>query len=576
MKKLIQSASILFLTIVLFSSCSNNTPPEAKYIPKDASFVLVADPNQMKDKIEKGGISMDTLIERIFKGNRVEQADRRMFQTVRDSAGIDWERKMFVFQLQKNFPDNSQSSTISILGGIKDKSKMETFLKKQEEFRNKEIQKGKEYSYIEYGDGSMIAWDEKVIISSMYTHFLKPVYDTIAMTFKKPDQANVRKEMKEQVDQYFSQKENESMAKVDVFTGMFKEKADGYVFTSANSTLGALSLMPLQIPKLEELLKDNYATATLNFEDGKIIAKSTSYTNPVLSHILKQYAGPTVNLSLIEHYPSNNINGIVMASFNPEIFSGILKQLEVEGIFNSFLEKSQLSKEDIYKSFKGDIAVVVSDLGLAQTAPGKKTDERNMIKERPIGKMLFNAPVGDRENFEKLLEKAREQGFVTRVNNVYKASGLLAEMGLFVMADGKNLIIASDSLTYQQYISGNNKATFDKGLIDQLKNKSTVMYFDITKTLEGFSKDTTGDFSHSMKTARETFKDLIASSDNFDGKGIKASFEINMMDRQQNSLVTLIRLFSDIAIDYRLQARKEKELSDKAFQGGVPAVIRTN
>ncbi|MFX5344429.1 hypothetical protein ABTC63_21580, partial [Acinetobacter baumannii] len=88
--------------------------------------------------------------------------------------------------------------------------------------------------------------------------------------------------------------------------------------------LNALSNAPIQIPKLEELTKDNYAASTLSFDAGKININSTSYTNPALTALLKKYAGPTVNLSLLEKYPSQNIQGIFLASFNPEIFGGLL------------------------------------------------------------------------------------------------------------------------------------------------------------------------------------------------------------------------------------------------------------
>jgi hypothetical protein len=97
----------------------------------------------------------------------------------------------------------------------------------------------------------------------MYTRYAKPVYDTVEMTFKKPAPANTEAEMKAQVNRYFTQKPAESLADVEIFTSMFKEKADGYAFTSANSSLAMLNQMPFQIPKLEELLKDNYSASTL-------------------------------------------------------------------------------------------------------------------------------------------------------------------------------------------------------------------------------------------------------------------------------------------------------------------------
>jgi len=576
MKQMVRYSLLLLFIAATVASCKNNSSKEAKFIPKDASFVVVVDPQQMQDKLQKGGISIDTLISKIFKNDPSDVKAKAKFNGIRDSAGMNWGEKIFLFMVQKTNADNSQSNTFSVIGGLTDAAKLELFLKNQDELKGKEIKKEKDYSYLVTGDGSMLAWNDKQLIATMYTHALKPFYDTVAMTFKKPVAANTEAEMKQQVNQYFIQKESESLASVDIFTHMFKEKADGYAFTNANSALASLSMMPLQIPKLEELIKDNYSASTLSFEDGKVIAKTTSYTNPVLSNVLKQYAGPTVNLSMIENYPSQNINGVMLASFNPEIFGGILKQLEVEGLVNNFLQKTGLSSQDIYKSFKGDIAVVVSDLGITEPEPQSKTDEKSMMRKKPFGKMIFNATVGDKAGFTKLMNKAVEQGLLIKQNNIYKASGSFAMMGLFVRADEKNFIIASDSVTYTQYMAKTNKAVINKEALDRFKGKSTVFYFDIANTLNGFIKDSTGNYNHSLRTAKETFKDVIASSDNFDGKSIKASFEIRMQNEKQNSLVTLTSLFTDIAVDMRVQAKREKEMEEKLFPGGVPAIIRTN
>ncbi|MDE3254242.1 MAG: DUF4836 family protein, partial [Bacteroidota bacterium] len=363
-----------------------------------------------------------------------------------------------------------------------------------------------------------------------------------------------------------------------MFTDMFKDKADGYVFTSANSSLAGLQMLPFQLPKLEELVKDNYVTGTLSFEDGKIIAKANSYPSKLLANVLKQYAGPTVKLSMLDHYPSKNINGIMLASFNPEIFGGILQQLEVEGLVNNFLEKTGMTSQDLYHSLKGDICVVVSDLGMSEQVPEPQTkhDEKSMTHKKSMGKMILTAPVGDKASFFKLLDKAVEQGVLVKQQDKYKAAGLVSAIGLYVAADDKNLVIASDSATYAAYMSQTTQSSIPQETLDRFKGKSTVLYFDIAGTLNGFGKDSNGNYHQSLTTAKQTFKDLLASSENFDGKRIPSVLEIRMQNEKQNSLVTLTSLLTDIAIDMRVQAKRDKENEEKLFPGGVPAIIRTN
>jgi len=589
MKKLLRSSILVLFVAATLASCKSSAPKEAKYIPKEAGFVMVLDPEQLQDKLQKGGISVDTLISRVFKTDAADAKHKAEFTGLKDSAGISWSNKFFLFMQQKTNADKSQSNSFSLIAGLQDSSKLEAYIKKQGHLKNKEVKKEKDYSYITLHDNVMLSWNDQQVIVTMYTHMQKGGYDTVAMEFKKPVDTASEAEMKTVVDHYYTQKVSESMADVSIFTDMFKEKADGYTFSNTNSSLGALSMMPLQIPKLEELVKDNYMTATLSFDDGKIVAKSTTYTNKLLSSVLQQYTGPTVDLSLIENYPSQNINGVMLAAFNPQIFSGILKQLEVEGLVNNFMEKVGFTSQDLYKSLKGDIAVVVSDINVPgdhtmaeQKFPMNHKPSHLMAEQKfpmdhkssPLAKMIFNAPVGDKASFMKIMDKGVAQGFLVKKGNTYKAAASF--MGIYFIADDKNLIIASDSLTYVAYMAKTTKAVISKDVLDKFKGKSTVFYFDIASTLNSFTKDSTGGYHHSLSSAKQAFKDVIATSDNFDGKTIKASFEIRMQNEKQNSLVTLTSLLTDIAVDMNVQAKRQREVEDKLYPGSVPAIIRTN
>ncbi|MBL0883635.1 MAG: hypothetical protein IBJ16_09885, partial [Chitinophagaceae bacterium] len=228
-----------------------------------------------------------------------------------------------------------------------------------------------------------------------------------------------------------------------------------------------------------------------------------------------------------------------------------------------------------YKSLKGEIAVVVSDLGATQPEPQERKDEKELTMKKPMGKMILNAPVGDKASFTKLMDKATELGYFTKNGSTYKSGELMKVLGIYMQADDKNLVIASDSLTYTQYMSGNNKTVINTETLNRFKGKSTVFYFDIANTIGGFYSNG-GDYNQSMKTAKETFKDIIGTSDNFDGKSIKGTFEIRMQNEKQNSLVTLTSLITDIAVDMRVAARRQKEMEEKMFPGGFPAIIRTN
>jgi hypothetical protein len=580
MKNLLRNSLWMLLLAALFSSCSSKSPKEARYIPKDASFVFVADPQQMEDKLQKGGISVDSLIARFFKNEPANSKDKAEFDDFTKNAGIEWDGKVFIFVQQKTYPDKSSSNTLNALGSLKDASKLEAFIQKQEEFKGKTIQKEKDFSYIVQKDGTVLSWNKDQLIVSIHTHTPKFSFDTITETYKEPATFDVTTEVKQEVTRFYTQTISESMADVKPFTTMFKDKADGYVFSSSNSAFSALSVLPFQIPKLEELLKDNYSTATLSFEEGQIEVKSVSYTNPMLANLMKQYGGRSVDLSMIENFPSTKMNGFALIAMDPAIIGGLLKQLEVEGLVNNYLEKTGFTSEELYKAFKGDMAIAVADLGMTGIEPQMKTDERSMVKKQAWGKVLINAPVGDKTAFLKIMDKGVEAGFFVKQNNSYKVAPSLRNMAsllamdLFMVADEKNFVLASDSLLYTQYMAKSAKAAIDKDILDGFKGKTAAFYFDIAGTLGSFIRDSAGGYNKSMNTAKQTFRDIISSTDQFENNSLKGNFKIRMQDQKQNSLVTLTRLCTDIAVDMRLQAKKETD--EKSFPAGVPAIIRTN
>lgn len=578
MKPTFRSLLPILVLLVVFSSCSNKMPKEARLIPKDASAVIILDPGAMQDKLNNGGISVDTLLSRIFKHDSTDGKDKARIEEFRTNAGLDWTSKIYYFVQQEGNLNENATTSMTVMASLSDATKFEAWLKQEQETKEHPIEQGKDYSYMLLDDNVVISWNKEVAMTTIQHSIQKPTYDTVAMEFKIPEKKDLSAQVIKSVESYHTQGKDASLASVDAFKNMFKEKADGYFFTSSNSALSMMNgLLPLSLPKVEELLKDNYSTATLSFENGKIVAKSSSYTNPVLSNILKKYAGPTVNLNSLERYPSNNINGMMLLAVNPEILGGILKELEIEGLANGSLEKIGLQASDLYKCLNGEAALIVSDLGKGSLPdPQERKDEKGLTQKQENAKMIFHAAIGDKASFAKLMDKAVEAGYLKKEGSLYKGGELMSLLGIYMQADDKDLIVASDSLTYQQYAANTSRTSIDPNVLNQFKGKNGVLYFDIANTIAGFNKNnTTGDYNQSMRTAQETFKDVIGTSENFDGKSLKAVMEIRMQNEKQNSLVTLTSLLTDIAVDMRVASRR-KQSDEHLFPAGVPALIRTN
>jgi hypothetical protein len=165
----------------------------------------------------------------------------------------------------------------------------------------------------------------------------------------------------------------------------------------------------------------------------------------------------------------------------------------------------------------------------------------------PSAKMIFTAGIGDKVAFTKLMNKATESGAVIKTKSGYAAGDLLKMANLYLVADEKNIVLASDSLTYVAYQAAKTKAKIDSEVMDKMKGKSTAMFMDINSIMNGLLQSAQEkSLDEGMKLVNATFKDMVFTMDNFDGKTIKSQGEIRMTNTKQNSLVSVMQMISGI------------------------------
>ena len=553
----------LIICLLILSSCANKSSKEAAYIPKNATLVMGLNMSELQQKLKEGGMSSDSLISIVFGNDSTSLKMKKLVMEGKNESGINWNEKLFVFVNQQSLADKSTATSVNVLGTTGNIIQLEKYLVKQEEFKDKTIKREKAYSYLQGSNDLQVSWNKEVCIVTYFMHPTTPVFDTTEMTFKMPSPADIPKESKAETDLFFTQKTTQSLASVDEFNQMFREKADGFIFSSSNSALPMLKNLPFNPPKLEELLKNNYTTATLHFEKGKLRIQSNNYVNPALGNILSKYAGPVVNFSLVKDYPSKDINLVSLVSFNPEIIGGILKHVELESFAESFLNKNGLSMDDIYKAFKGELAVVVSDLNFSSPDPMMKRDELSLERGLPIANILMRIPVGDSKRYTKIMDLGVKAGMLNKVGNQYRSGSGNSASSFFVLGDDKNLFIATNAALYNNYLAsaGKPNSFFTQAPLSKYTASSTLFYANIASTIHGMVPDSTkSSYSRLLYLLAGTCKELVLNSDNFDGKTLHSQAELIMQQANTNSLISMIRLLSAAAKE--IKAENEATFSE--------------
>jgi hypothetical protein len=88
----------LIACLLILSSCANNSPKEAAYIPKNATLVMGLDMNELQQKLKEGGMSSDSLISIIFGNDSTSLKMKKLVMEGKNESGINWDEKLFVFE----------------------------------------------------------------------------------------------------------------------------------------------------------------------------------------------------------------------------------------------------------------------------------------------------------------------------------------------------------------------------------------------------------------------------------------------------------------------------------------------
>jgi len=259
--------------------------------------------------------------------------------------------------------------------------------------------------------------------------------------------------------------------------------------------------------------------------------------------LLKKYPGSTADLSLVENYPSDNINGFGVFSFNPDIIDGVVKYLEVGGVVDGYLTQmmgSNYTLQEALKAIKGDFAITVSDFATRPEANAGTALIPNL-------KMIVNIPVGDKVQMNRLMNKLVEMQMLTKNNGQYSLNPSLQKLGYQLVVDDKNIFIASDENLLNQYKAKSKKANVDKDVMSDFKGKSGVFYVNIESILNGINIQNNTQVNNVLPKAKETFKNVEGYTENFNGKYVEGHGELRFKNEKENSLTSLLSFMETVS-----------------------------
>jgi hypothetical protein len=555
-------ALALVAVVVLLAACGKKGPDYTRYIPKESGYVVAIDIKSMMAKLEQDSLQVENLLEVLkdtAKSSDYSQA-LDMWKQFKD-AGLDFENK--VLFAVPSIDMGKGSVAMQVVAGLKDAKKLEEFVSKLP--NSPKVEKEKSLNYVSTPDFA-VGWnkDAVMIVGSASDNSVSiPGVDTDT-TMQRPSLGNAASSL-DLVKKYFALGSSESIASVSGFADLLGKKADVAVFTNSSSMAGSSANMVLaMMPKVKELLEGVYSTTIINFEEGKAVFTSDTYAGKSLAALLKKYAGPTVDMSLVEPYASQNVNVVAAFSFKPELIPALLKETGTNDLVNMGLQSGGLTADDVVKAFKGDFAVLVSDFTMET-----KTNDLGLGKDatytswQPAARLLVAMRIGDKAAFEKLVNLGVKEGLVKREGNRLMLQSP-ADSGMTIGIENDLLVVSSRKDVYEGYVAKKGNISLDGNAKDMLRKSSFGMYFDAEKMLKAIPAamfDSTDTHQKAiLDRSANTFKSLWFNTGNFDGKKLTGSGEL-VMSGKKNALPQLVRYLMYVGTEMKA-SEAEKEMME--------------
>lgn len=533
------TAATLVATITMIA-CKKSIIKQAQYLPKDASFVLGFDGGSLEKKVKGDALSLDKFFSTITGDNKVLNEMQQKLKTFKN-AGVDFKAPMYLAFRAKN--GNTNDYDISLTAVLKNVSEFEQFVKK--EISNTTVQTVDGISYIQQDandNNTIIGWNKDVVIA--YNNHKPSNYDYInsdtTTLSAPPSKENIASNKNDALDglkKIFKQSKDESLVSIPEFAALLEEKSDAMAWVNVSG----LNNIAVQTPKMKSLLEHSYLAATINFNNGEVVVDGKSYSSKELGEIYKKHAGPIVDLNLLQHYPTSNLNGLMLLSFKPAMIGDFVKALNLEGITNAGLMQFGVNLTDILNLFKGDIAAAFSDFTIEE----KPSPYNASYMEKKVkAKWLITIPLGDKQAVDKVTNIGIQQQKVRKEGDKYYPIGMPPNDNFAFSISDKQIILGSDSTLIQQYLSGTSKLPMPSALQPVIKNKCAAMYVDINKILTAIPTALLVNEPTStaiLEKSKGVFKDMTITADNYNGTCFKHKWTLRLNDDKENSIIQLYK-----------------------------------
>lgn len=524
----------LFTAIVMLfglSSCSKKTNDEGRYVPANASFVLHINGASLSEKLPWSEVKANEGWKKIYADTTVPAEVKKIMDDPANS-GIDTRKDMMMFLVK-----DSLGEYVGIEGTVLNEKTFADFM--NDATKNQLVVTDK--NGIKTGETNKMAltWnkDRFVMIAGNGYRFNRFSSGS--------DFGSGSKDYPKISRAVFNLEESKSLGDDEIFSKLMSNKGDVHFWVNTEEIYksdanSSLQMGPLSMLNFTKIIKDARTTGTINFENGQIVANVKSYSNKEVAKLIEKYWTGKGDAEMIKRISPDNLGMLAAMSFKPEFISEYLKLLGAEGLMNMAGGMLGFTMDDFIKATKGDILISVSDL---------KVDSTNKPEMNVLGAMSIN----DKTSFDKLMVALNRA--TASMKSRVDTSGA-AKPPFFFNKSEKYFAIGSGQAPVDAFLTGNKSNS--SPLFDKYVNNGSLFYLNIKYFLNSFSKQPKDSADQAIFAAsQQVWNDIVAYGKGFDDGVGEFQIEVNMIDKNTNSLKQLNTYINKISA---IEASRKKEV----------------
>jgi Domain of unknown function (DUF4836) len=528
---------ILSASVLLFASCGNKGGSSGLMIPKDAALVVHINSPSLSSKLSWDEIKQSNWFTTMQKGRKTSDTLVNELLANPGSSGINLNADM-IFYIKKH----GRGSYMIFAGALTDAAAFEKLCKDMH--KQAEIKKDGDFSYISSADKGSVVWNT--------SHFAYAANAPVpgmnravekGETFQMPNQIT-SDSLRILGVEALTLKASDNLDSDERFTSLIKDSSDVHIWMNIGKYFpgGTSEMMPAI--KTDFLLEDNISATSINFDNGKITAKSKQYYNEKMRKLFADYKAEPVSAAVINRIPSSNVAGVLAFNYPPAGLKALLKMVGVDALADMFLAQAGFSIDEFVKANKGEILLSISDPAAKQkqdTGKSKSSFDMNV---------LFATSVNDKPSFEKMITLAWD------FSKKFREGGLPKDMPEISYKLENNWFAASNSADFRDKFlaGGDSKLPF----ANKISGHPFALYIDLQK-LTGMHP-AFGNADTSSKTGAANtlniWEDMIATGGDYKDKATHFDFEINFIDKNTNSLKQINQYFD------KMHAMKKERIGD--------------